>query len=69
MSNTGAFVPKDIRDHIFDAGYTTKDVSSHSGLGLFIIKQIVGRYNGQLNLTEPENYPGVQFVLYIPWNN
>ncbi|AGL02395.1 sensor histidine kinase [Desulfoscipio gibsoniae] len=69
VSNTGAVVPEDVRDHIFDAGYTTKDVSSHSGLGLFIIKRIVGRYNGQLILTKPENYPGVQFVIYIPWNN
>ena len=69
VSNTGTFIPENIRERIFNAGYTTKDVRNHSGLGLFIIKQIVERYKGQLDLTEPENYPGVQFVIYIPWNN
>jgi len=68
-SNTGASIPEDIRNHMFAAGYTTKDVSHHSGLGLFIIKQIVDRYKGQLDLMKPENYTGVQFVIYIPWNN
>lgn len=69
VSNTGAFIPENVRDHVFNAGYTTKDANTHSGLGLFIIKQIVDRYNGQLYLTEPENYLGVQFVIYIPLNN
>jgi len=68
VSNTGAHIPEDIQNHMFAAGYTTKDVRSHSGLGLFIIKQIVDRCNGRLDLMETENYPGVQFVIYIPWN-
>lgn len=69
VSNTGAPIPEGIRQTMFVAGYTTKDVSQHSGLGLFIIKQIVDRHGGRLDLIKPENYPGVQFVIYIPWNS
>lgn len=66
LSNTGIPIPQDFQNNIFAPGYTTKD-SSHSGLGLFIIKKIVDRHGGQLELTKPENYQGVEFVIYIPW--
>jgi len=69
FSITGAPIPQDIRSIIFTAGYTTKDRTQHSGLGLFIVKQIVNRHGGQLDMVEPEDYPGVQFVIFIPWNN
>lgn len=68
VSNNGAPIPEVIRHKIFTAGYTTKDASRHCGLGLFIIKQIVERYGGQLDLVEPDNYQGVKFVIFIPWN-
>ena len=61
VSNTGDPIPRDILGNIFTAGYTTKDGTQHSGLGLFIVKQIVDRHGGQLDLVEPEDYPGVQF--------
>lgn len=69
VSNTGAPIPQDIQNNMFAAGYTTKNLSRHSGLGLFIIKQIVDRYGGRLDLMKPEIYPGVEFVIYIPWNS
>jgi sensor histidine kinase regulating citrate/malate metabolism len=50
---------------MFAAGYTTK--KEHSGLGLYIIKQIVERNGGQLELREPKEYSGVEFVIHIPW--
>ncbi len=69
VSNTGDPIPRDILGNIFTAGYTTKDGTQHSGLGLFIVKQIVDRHGGQLDLAEPEDYPGVRFVVFIPWNS
>jgi two-component system sensor histidine kinase AgrC len=69
VSNTGRPIPEEIQHSLFAAGYTTKDVNRHSGLGLFIIKQIVERHGGRLDLKKPENYPGVQFVIYIPWSD
>jgi signal transduction histidine kinase len=68
VSNNGKPIPEDIRNNIFTAGYTTKNKNQHSGLGLYIIKQIVDRHNGRLELKEPEKYPGVEFKIRIPWN-
>ena len=68
VSNNGSPIPQNVRQNIFDARYTTKDTNQHSGLGLYIIKQIIDRHNGQLELKEPENYSGVEFVVHIPWN-
>ena len=68
VSNNGDPIPQDMKRNIFDAGYTTKDASRHIGLGLYIITQIITRHGGQLELKEPESYPGVEFVIYIPWS-
>lgn len=68
VSNNGNPIPQDVRNSIYNAGYTTKDTSRHSGLGLYIIKQITDRHNGRLELKEPENYPGVEFKIHIPWS-
>lgn len=68
VSNSGSPIPQNVRQNIFAAGYTTKDTSQHSGLGLYIIKEIIDRHDGQLELKEPENYSGTEFVIYIPWS-
>ena len=67
VSNSGDSIPLSVKQSIFAAGYTTKNTKQHSGLGLYIIKQIIDCYDGQLELREPENYSGVEFVIYIPW--
>ncbi|MDK2787936.1 MAG: hypothetical protein PWP07_1161 [Epulopiscium sp.] len=67
VSNNGSPIPQNVRQNIFTAGYTTKSIKQHSGLGLYIIKQIIDRYDGQLQLREPEDYTSVEFMIYIPW--
>jgi ABC-type proline/glycine betaine transport system substrate-binding protein len=42
------------QNKIYAAGYTTK--KEHSGLGLYIIKQIADRNGGQLELREAKEY-------------
>lgn len=69
VSNSGKLIPQDVKHNIFDAGYTTKNKNMHSGLGLYIIRQIIERYNGYLELKEPENYQGVEFIICIPWSS
>ena len=48
VSNTCAPISQDIKDKMYAAGYTTKNSHHYSGLGLYIIKQIVDRNGGQL---------------------
>lgn len=53
VSDTGAGMPTEVAEKIFDAYYTTKP--SGSGLGLTIVKQIVDRRSGELRV---ESAPG-----------
>jgi signal transduction histidine kinase len=64
-SNTGTPLSPSDQNKMFAAGYTTK--REHSGLGLYIIKQIAERNGGQLELREPKEYSGVEFVIHIAW--
>jgi signal transduction histidine kinase len=64
-SNTCAPISPNDQNKMFAAGYTTK--KEHSGLGLYIIKQIVERNGGQLELREAKEYSGVEFVIHVPW--
>jgi two-component system sensor histidine kinase AgrC len=64
-SNTCVPLPPSDQNKIYAAGYTTK--KEHSGLGLYIIKQIVELNGGQLELREAKEYSGVEFVIHIPW--
>jgi len=67
VSNSGDAIPKEIAANIFTPGYTTKNTNVHSGLGLYIIKQIIDSNAGELEIREPENYAGVQFVIFVPF--
>ena len=51
----GAGIPPAIRDRIFDPFFTTKPVGEGSGLGLDIVRRLVQRHNGQI---EVESNPG-----------
>lgn len=49
--------------HIFDRGYSTKK-GEHQGLGLFIVRQLVEKHRGQV---EVDNQDGiVTFTVYLP---
>lgn len=69
VSNSGSPIPQHIKNSIFTAGYTTKDTNQHCGLGLYIIRQIIDRHGGHLEINDPSNYSGTAFDIYIPWNN
>lgn len=46
VSNNGKAIPLEAKDKIFSPGFTTKDTSEHSGLGLYSVKQTVEEYGG-----------------------
>lgn len=68
ISNTGAGIPEDARDKIFEPFFTVnKDRSRQSGgtgLGLALVKQLMERHNGKIELIDSEL--GTTFRLIFP---
>lgn len=64
ISNRGRpILEKDI-SKIFEPGYSTKDVNYGHGMGLYIVKRIIKKYNGRV---EVKCSGGItSFILYFP---
>ena len=62
VDDSGPGIPDDVRDAIYENGVTSK--GENHGTGLFIVKQIVNRYNGTIEF-ESENGVGTSFVVTL----
>jgi signal transduction histidine kinase len=49
--DNGSGVLPEIRDRIFDPFFTTKPIGEGTGLGLDIVRRLVQRHNGQIELS------------------
>jgi PAS domain S-box-containing protein len=67
IADTGSGMDRQTLQHIFDAFFTTKDISG-TGLGLWISKDIVDRHHGELRVRSSRQHPGcgTVFVLFLP---
>ncbi len=63
VSDTGGGIPSDIRAHIFDPFYSTKDTGT--GLGLSVVQRIVDDHHGRI-WVESEPGQGATFVIQLP---
>ena len=64
VTDNGPGIPREIQGKIFDPFFTTKDVGKGTGLGLDIVRRILQRHEGQLDL---ESEPGrTQFKVTLP---
>ncbi|HZY82222.1 MAG TPA: ATP-binding protein [Cyclobacteriaceae bacterium] len=55
ITDNGPGIPKEIKDKIFDAFFTTKPIGKGTGLGLDVVRNIVAQHNGKV---EVESEPG-----------
>ena len=63
VKDSGLGVPKNQREQIFEAYYTTKEKGT--GLGLAIVKQNTELYGGEIQM-ESELGKGTEFTLTFP---
>ena len=63
ISDSGPGIPKEVREHMTEAFFTTK--VSGTGLGLSICRMIAERHRGDLVLV-PDGAPGARFRLTLP---
>jgi len=65
FEDNGPGIPGEIRDKIFDPFFTTKDVGHGSGLGLFIVHDIVEMHGGTIRVTTNPGQ-GTTFIIWLP---
>ncbi len=62
--DNGVGIPKDIREQIFKPFFTTKPTGLGTGLGLYLVSDIVHKHNGELIIhSEEEVYTEFQIIL------
>jgi signal transduction histidine kinase len=62
IADTGCGIKEDLLDKIFDPLFTTKEPGKGTGLGLFVVKQIVDEYKGRIDV---RSKPGEGTVFRI----
>ncbi len=64
ITDSGAGIPDEIRDRIFDPFFTTKSLGEGSGLGLDIVRKIIDKHGGKI---EVDSEPGrTAFSVFVP---
>jgi PAS domain S-box-containing protein len=65
VSDTGAGIPREIIDKIFEPYFTTKGLGEGTGMGLAMVHGIVENYGGKITV-ESTPGQGTSFAIYLP---
>ena len=64
ITDSGKGIPDEIRERIFEPFFTTKGMGEGSGLGLDIVRKIIDRHQGEI---EVDSQPGkTVFSVLVP---
>ncbi|HMQ09831.1 MAG TPA: ATP-binding protein [Oligoflexia bacterium] len=67
IEDNGSGINKDTLDRIWQPFFTTKDPDKGTGLGLYIVRDIIqGQHGGKLNVYSEGEGKGAKFVIEIP---
>ena len=65
IKDSGPGIPQELLSKIFDPFFTTKDVGKGSGLGLFIVHEIIEEHDGCIAVDSKVN-EGTTFLIRLP---
>jgi two-component system cell cycle sensor histidine kinase/response regulator CckA len=65
VTDTGAGIPKEIQDRLFEAFFTTKAPGKGTGLGLWLLREIVMKHGGTIELASEPGH-GTTFSVTLP---
>jgi signal transduction histidine kinase len=65
VQDNGCGIPEADLAHIFDPFFTTKEVGKGSGLGLFIVHDIVKKHGGEVTVSSAPR-EGTEFLIRLP---
>jgi signal transduction histidine kinase/ligand-binding sensor domain-containing protein len=65
IGDTGCGIPDTIRDKIFEPFFTTKAAGEGSGLGLDIVRKIIDKHQGRIEVQSKVGQ-GTVFLIYLP---
>jgi signal transduction histidine kinase len=65
VSDDGPGIPTQLQKRIFDPFFTTKGVGEGTGLGLSVVRQVVGRHGGHVSVQSSPG-AGARFTVALP---
>ncbi len=65
IKDNGIGIPSKKIKHIFDEGYSTKNKTTNSGIGLAIVKNIIEEHNGNIEIISKYR-SGTEFIISLP---
>lgn len=68
FEDTGKGIPDSIKEKIFEPFFTTKAAGEGSGLGLHIVRKIIEKHKGKIEV-DSEVGKGTKFTFYLPNSN
>lgn len=67
VEDDGPGIPDEVRAHIFDPFFTTRSAGEGTGLGLYLVEEIVSEHSGCIVVAgRPEG--GTRFAIWLPLN-
>ncbi|MFX0025815.1 MAG: sensor histidine kinase, partial [Candidatus Hermodarchaeota archaeon] len=67
--DNGIGIPNEMKEKVFQRGYNHKGIIKGLGLGLTLVKKVVGIYNGQIwaeDKVDGDYTQGTKFIILIP---
>lgn len=67
VEDNGQGVPSELQGRLFEMFYRAHEISTGSGLGLFLVKKMVNKLNGEI-VIESTHGQGTKVRITVPWS-